>query len=179
MGTVWLLHSKMTEWVEQWICIKFCIKVEHSSVETIQMIQKAFRDDAMSAVQITVCRKWFKDGWEFVESDPYSRRPAMSRTPENVGHVGCNQKRLLTLPRIKITFEGEEISDHWWDSGKCNRAADKDINKGFSECFEQWKRCWENCVRSQGAYIEGDWGIIVLCTMFLISCIFNKYFYFS
>ena len=31
----------MTEWVEQWICIKFCIKLEHSSVETIQMIQKA------------------------------------------------------------------------------------------------------------------------------------------
>ena len=26
---------------EQWICIKFCIKLEHSSVETIWMIQKA------------------------------------------------------------------------------------------------------------------------------------------
>ena len=32
---------KMTEWVEQQICIKFCIKLEHSSVETIQIIQKA------------------------------------------------------------------------------------------------------------------------------------------
>ena len=32
---------KMTEQVEQRICIKFCIKLEHSSVETIQMIQKA------------------------------------------------------------------------------------------------------------------------------------------
>ena len=31
----------MTEWVEQWICIKFCIKLEHSSTETIWMIQKA------------------------------------------------------------------------------------------------------------------------------------------
>ena len=31
----------MTEWVEQWICIKFCIKLEHSSVDTIWMIQKA------------------------------------------------------------------------------------------------------------------------------------------
>ena len=28
---------------------------------------------------------------------------------------------------------------------------------------------WENCVRSQGAYFEGDRGIIVLCTMFLVS----------
>ena len=32
---------KMTKQVEQRICIKFCIKLEHSSVETIQMIQKA------------------------------------------------------------------------------------------------------------------------------------------
>ena len=31
---------KMTDWVEQWVCIKFCIKLEHSSKETIQMIQK-------------------------------------------------------------------------------------------------------------------------------------------
>ena len=32
---------KMTEWVEQWICIKFYVKLEHSSVESIQIIQKA------------------------------------------------------------------------------------------------------------------------------------------
>ena len=31
---------KMTEQVEQQMCIKFCIKFEHSSVENIQMIQK-------------------------------------------------------------------------------------------------------------------------------------------
>ena len=33
--------KKMTERVEQRICIDFCIKLEHSSMETIQMIQKA------------------------------------------------------------------------------------------------------------------------------------------
>ena len=32
---------KMTEQVEQRICIKFYIKLEHSSLETTQMIQKA------------------------------------------------------------------------------------------------------------------------------------------
>ena len=32
---------KMTEQEEQQICIKFCDKLEHSSVETVQMIQKA------------------------------------------------------------------------------------------------------------------------------------------
>ena len=32
---------KMTEGVEQWICIKFCFKLEHSSAKTIWMIPKA------------------------------------------------------------------------------------------------------------------------------------------
>ena len=32
---------KVTEQVEQRICLKFCVKLEHSSAETIQMIQKA------------------------------------------------------------------------------------------------------------------------------------------
>ena len=72
---------------------------------------------------------------------------------------------LLTFPQTKITFERGEISDHWWDSGKYDAADDGD---------------WENCVRSQGAYFEGDWGVIVLCTLFLIPCIFfNKYLYVS
>ena len=71
---------------------------------------------------------------------------------------------LLAFPQIKITFEREEISDHPWDSGKYYGAADGN---------------WENSVKSQGAYLEGDWGIIVPCTMFLISCIFHNCLYFS
>ena len=35
------LAFKMTEQVQQKICIKFCIKLELSSMETILMIQKA------------------------------------------------------------------------------------------------------------------------------------------
>ena len=35
------IKFKRTEWVEQWICIKFCVKIEHSSMGTTAMIQKA------------------------------------------------------------------------------------------------------------------------------------------
>ena len=48
------------------------------------MIQMAFGDDAMSAMQIKLWHKCFKDGQESVESDPFSGRPATSRTPETV-----------------------------------------------------------------------------------------------
>ena len=37
------------------MCIKFFIELEHSSVKGIWMIQKGFRDDAMSAAQIKMC----------------------------------------------------------------------------------------------------------------------------
>ena len=59
---------------------------------------------------------------------------------------------LLVFPQTKIIFEREEISDCLWDSGKYDGAADGN---------------WENYVRSQDAYLEGDWDIIVLCTCFL------------
>ena len=52
--------------------------------------------------------------------------------------------------------------------------------KDFAEYVEQWKRHWERYVRSQGAYVEGGYDVIFLCTMFLLSCIFfNKFLYFS
>ena len=63
--------------------------------------------------------------------------------------------------KTKITLEREEISDHQRDSGKYDGAAD-----GY----------WENCVRSQGTYFEGDWGVIVLCTVFLVSSSVNVCF---
>ena len=40
---------KMSEQIEQQICIKFCVKLDHFPAETIWMIQKAFGDDSISA----------------------------------------------------------------------------------------------------------------------------------
>ena len=75
-------------------------------------------------------------------------------------HPRFGDLQILAFLKTKITFEREEISDCWWDSGKYDRAADGN---------------WEKCVRSQGACFEGDFeeGIIVLCTMFLVSSSIN------
>ena len=77
----------MTEQVEQRICVKVCIRLEHSSKETIWRTQTAFGDDAVNAVQIKLWLKPFKDGQVSVESDPRSGRPATSRTHKNVERV--------------------------------------------------------------------------------------------
>ena len=143
---------KMTERVEQWICNDFCINLEHC-------LQKLLR--------------WFRRPQLWATGDG-------QRHHDNVlTHASCLMQsflvkhqitqvtapvqlifgtlRLLVFPKTKIIFEREEISNHWRDSRKHVGAADGE---------------WENCVRSQGACFEGAWGIIVLCTMFLVSCIF-------
>ena len=152
---------KMTERVEQQICVKFSIKLEHSSVEIIWMIQKAAAMGkwwlAASSRQCTCscimfCAEFFGE------------------TSNHPGDSALLQPRfgalwLLAASKTKITFEMKEISYHGWDSGKYDGTAGSD---------------WENCVRSQGAYFEGDWGIIVLCTVFLVFCVFfNKCLHFS
>ena len=102
---------EITEKVEHWICIKCCVKLEHSPTETIWTFQKAFRDDAMSAAQIKVWHKHFKDDWESVESDWHSGRPETSRTPENVEHVWAAinkdlQPRSLSPPMLGTALPG-------------------------------------------------------------------------
>ena len=152
---------KMTDQEGQWICIKFCIQFEHSSVEIIHMIQKS-----------AAMGNWWlaASSWQCACSCNTSGVEFFGKTSNHPGGSAPLQPRfgtlwLLAFPKTKTTFEKEEISNHQWDSGECNGAANGE---------------WENCVRSQGAYLEGDQGIILLCTMFFVSCIFfNIYLYFS
>ena len=133
------------EWVEQGIGIRFYIKLEHSSMETIQMIQKATvigkRWLAVSSQQCSCSRVTSRV--EFFGETSYYPDDSAPLQPR----FGALQ--LLAFLRTKITFEGEEMSDNGWDSGEYSGAA---VGQ------------WENCVRSQGAYTEGDWGVFVLCT---------------
>ena len=83
------------------------------------------------------------------------------------------------FPKLKSPLEGKRFQTR--DKLQENAAGKLMVIpiKNLAECFEQWKRCCQNCVRSQSAYFEEDWGIIVLCTVFFISCIFfKKCFYF-
>ena len=115
---------------------------------------------------------WPTDDWQLHHNNvpTHASHLICGKTSNHPGDSALLQPRfgtlwLLAFPKTKITFERKEISDLRWDSGKYSGAADRD---------------WENCVRSQGAYFEEDWGVIVLCTMFLLSCIFfKKCLYFS
>ena len=150
---------KMTEWAKQQICIKFCIKFEHFSTETIRMIQKAA---AMGNWLLAASSR------QHTRSCVMSHAEFFGKTSNHPGSSALLQPRFdnlwcLVFPKTKITFEGEEISYLQWDSEKYDGVAAGD---------------WESYVRFQGAYFEGDWGI-TLYTMFLVSYLFNKCLYFS
>ena len=135
---------------EQPVCIRFCIELEHSSMETVRMLQEA-----------SGMGNWWlaASSWQCACSCIMSWAEFFGETSNHPGDSAPLQPRfgtlwLLAFPKTKITFEREGISDHQWDLGKYEGAADGD---------------WQNYVRSQGAYFQGDWGIVVSCTMFLVS----------
>ena len=104
---------KTTEWVEQRICIKFCVKLEHSSMESIQIIQK---DTAMGN-QWLAASPW-QGACSCITSHAGFWRNI--RSPRWLSHLQpkFGTLQLLAFPKTKITFEKEEISEHRWDSGK-------------------------------------------------------------
>ena len=98
---------KMTEWGEQWICIKFFIKLENSFMETIQMVQKAFRDDARNAVQIKLWHKCFKDGQERWKRSTFWKACDKQNTWECWMCKGCNQQRSTTDSARARSWSGD------------------------------------------------------------------------
>ena len=143
---------KMTEWVEQQICIKFCIKLEHSSVENIQMIQKA---PAMG--------NW----WLATLSQQHAH--SCTTFVQFVGKTS-NPPRWLKPPTAQIwcpvTSGFSQNSNHLW-KGRDFRPwmRFRKIGGGSWWQFQQrilqsvsnsGRELWENCGRFQGAYLEGD-----------------------
>ena len=114
-----VITFKMTEWVQQWICIKFCIKLEYSSVETVQMIQKAAaRGNWWLAASSQQC----------THSCTMSRAEFFGETSNHPGDSAAPTAQMWCpvtsgFSWTKIIFEREEITDHQWDSGKYNAAA--------------------------------------------------------
>ena len=98
----------MTEQVEQQICIKFCVKLEHSSMETVQIIHEA-----------TAVSNWClaASSQQHACSCITSHAEFFGKTSNHPGYSVPLQPRfcalrLLAFSKTKITFEREKISDH-------------------------------------------------------------------
>ena len=123
--------------------------------------------------------------WESVERDPHPRRPATNKiTWECWTCISCNQQSSVTGSARTRSWSGASknycVRD--FDTGSWHETCCGKILSVASTTRAEGTSCcsWENCVTPPSAYFEGNWGVIVLCTMFLASCIFfNKSLYFS
>ena len=73
--------------VEQRVAIKFCCKVDFSTVKSVELIQKAYVDAALCRTTIFEWHKRFREGRESVKDDECSGRPTTSRTEDNISAV--------------------------------------------------------------------------------------------
>ena len=121
----------MTEQEEQWICNRFCIKLEHSSPDTIQMIQKASSYGKLVTGSFIATMRLLMHQVLCRVFGSTSNHPGDSVLLQP--RIGALQPR--AFPKIKITFEREEISDHQWDAGEYDRAADGS--------WENWVPTWK------------------------------------
>jgi len=66
------------------------------------MLQKAFKEEALSRTQVFECFARFKGGEMSVENHPHSGRPSTSRTDENVEKIRkqINEDRRYTIDEI-------------------------------------------------------------------------------
>ena len=67
---------------EERVVIKFCCKVDFSATKTVELIQKAYGDTALSPTTIFEWQKHFREGGESVKDDEHSCWPTTSRTDD-------------------------------------------------------------------------------------------------
>ncbi|GBO06129.1 hypothetical protein AVEN_35209-1 [Araneus ventricosus] len=67
--------------------IKFSVLLEKSPSETLEMLKKAYGNDAMKKTAMYEWHKRFRKGRTNIEDDPRTGRPSSSTADENVERV--------------------------------------------------------------------------------------------
>jgi transposase len=90
---------------EQRVAIKFCCKVDFSVTKTVELIQKAYGDAALSRTTTFEWHKRFREGRESVKDDERSGRPT-SRTDDNIAAVDkmVKEDRKVTSQLIAVSL---------------------------------------------------------------------------
>jgi len=92
----------MSDRTEQRICLRFCFRLVKTATEAHEMLQKAFKKEALSRTQVFECFARFKRGEMSVEDHPHFGRLSTSRTDENVEKIReqINEDRRYTIDEI-------------------------------------------------------------------------------
>jgi hypothetical protein len=73
--------------IEQYVCIKFCVKLSKSVIKTLVVVHDAFGEHSLSWTMVFEWHSRFKAGQASVADDKHSGRPSNRKTTENVETV--------------------------------------------------------------------------------------------
>ncbi|GFW14433.1 uncharacterized protein TNCV_298531 [Trichonephila clavipes] len=144
---------------------------------------QAYGDSVLSRALVFRWFKAFSEGRESIEDEPRSGRPSVSKTAEYVIRVrdilrsdlnrflanknipvapqppyspDLNPCDFFLFPKLKNHLKGhhfgtlENIQTAVTDQLKAIPISE------FHQCSEEWKKCLQPCVASEGSYFEGD-----------------------
>jgi hypothetical protein len=84
--------------IEQWVCIKFWVKLGKSTTENIEILCEAFREHSLSRTAVFEWHSRFKAGRVSAEDEEHSGQLSTSKMKEYVGkfpeliYEDCRQK---------------------------------------------------------------------------------------
>ena len=93
--------------MEQLLAIKFCFKVGKSEKETLQMVNAAYGDQALSRSKVFRWYGRFRDGRENIEDDSRSGRPTQCRNDNNVEMIF---QLLLQKHHLSLRMLADEVN---------------------------------------------------------------------
>jgi hypothetical protein len=97
----------MTDFHEQQVSVKSCVKLGKTFTETLEMLKHAFGNESMGRTQTYYLYKRFKDGQISIEDDPRSGRPSTSTDDQHVTQV-CS---VIRSNRCLTVREQAEVCD--------------------------------------------------------------------
>ena len=143
---------KMTGWVEQQIFIKFCMKLEHSSKKLFIGFRRpqlwAIGDRQLQHDNMPTCESHLLQS--FLAKHQINQVTQLSYSPDL---VPCD---FWLFPKWKSPLKGKRFQT---------------VDEIQENMTEQLMVIGRTVWGPKGAYCEGDWGFIVLGTMFLVPCI--------
>jgi len=112
----------MSDCTVQRICLRFCFRLGKTATEAHEMLQKAFKEEALSRTRVFKWFARFKRGEMGIEDRPHSERLSTSRADDNVETIRekINEDRQYTIDEIS---EATGVS---WSS--CQRILTADLN---------------------------------------------------
>jgi len=102
----------MCDLKEQRTCLKFCFLLGKTPTESLEMLQEAFKEQALSHARVFEWFSRFKKGDLSIEDQPCSGRPSSSRNDENITKIRekLNEDRRYTIDELS------EVTGVSWSS---------------------------------------------------------------